>query len=94
MAAAARLDFFLRWIAASALTVSGLGIVAITWIAIKERTREIGTRRALGATRRDIFLQVSVETGALALTGCLLGVARILADFSTHQQLGRIALRV
>jgi putative ABC transport system permease protein len=75
MAAAARLDFFLRWIAASALTVSGLGIVAITWIAIKERTREIGTRRALGATRRDIFLQVSVETGALALTGCLLGVA-------------------
>lgn len=75
MAASARLDFFLRWIAASALTVSGLGIVAITWIAIKERTREIGTRRALGATRRDIFLQVSVETGALALTGCLLGVA-------------------
>jgi putative ABC transport system permease protein len=75
MAAAARLDFFLRWIAASALTVSGLGIGAITWIAIKERTREIGTRRALGATRRDIFLQVSVETGALALTGCLLGIA-------------------
>jgi putative ABC transport system permease protein len=75
MAAAARLDYLLRWIAASALTVSGLGIVAITWIAIKERTREIGTLRALGATRRDIFLQVSVETGALALTGCLLGVA-------------------
>lgn len=75
IAAAARLDFFLRWIAASALTVSGLGIVAITWIAIKERTREIGTRRTLGATRRDIFLQVSVETGALALTGCLLGIA-------------------
>jgi len=74
MAAAARLDFFLRWIAVSALTVSGLGIVAITWIAIKERTREIGTRRALGATHRDIFLQVSAETGALALTGCLLGV--------------------
>ena len=86
MAATARLDFFLRWIAASALTVSGLGIVAITWIAIKERTREIGTRRALGASRRDIFLQVSVETGALALTGCLLGVfvswpaSRLIAD--------------
>jgi putative ABC transport system permease protein len=75
MAAAGRLDFFLRWIAASALTVSGLGILAITWIAIKERTREIGTRRALGATRGDIFLQVLVETGTLALTGCLLGVA-------------------
>ena len=86
MAAAARLDFFLRWIAASALTVSGLGIVAITWIAVKERTREIGTRRALGATRRDIFLQMSVETGALALTGCLVGVvvawpaSRLISD--------------
>src|SRR6266700_627847 len=75
MAAAARLDFFLRWIAASALTVSGLGIVAITWIAVKERTHEIGTRRALGATRGDIFLQISFETAALALTGSLLGVA-------------------
>jgi putative ABC transport system permease protein len=75
MAAAARLDFFLRWIAASALTVSGLGSAAITWIAVKERTHEIGTRRALGATRGDIFFQVSIETGALALTGCVLGVA-------------------
>jgi len=75
LAAASRLDFFLRWIAASALTVSGLGIVAITWIALKERTREIGTRRALGATRNDIFLQVLVETATLAVTGSLLGVA-------------------
>jgi putative ABC transport system permease protein len=75
MAAAARLGFFLRWIAASALTVSGLGIVAITWIAVKERTHEIGTRRALGATRKDIFFQVSFETAMLALTGSLLGVA-------------------
>ena len=75
MAAASRLDFFLRWIAASALTVSGLGIVAITWIALKERTREIGTRRALGATRNDIFFQVLVETATLAVTGSLLGAA-------------------
>ncbi len=45
MASANRLSFFLRWIAASALAVSGLGIVAITWIAVKERTHEIGTRR-------------------------------------------------
>jgi putative ABC transport system permease protein len=75
MAAAARLDFFLGWIAASALTVSGLGIVAITWIAVKERTHEIGTRRALGATGADIFFQVSFETAALALTGSLVGVA-------------------
>ena len=75
LAAASRLGFFLRWISASALTVSGLGIVAITWIALKERTREIGTRRALGATRNDIFLQVLAETATLAVTGSLLGAA-------------------
>jgi putative ABC transport system permease protein len=75
LAAAKRLSFFLRWIAASALAVSGLGIVAITWIAIKERTHEIGTRRALGATAADIFFQVTCETLALALGGGLLGMA-------------------
>jgi len=75
MAAAKRLDFFLQWIAASALAVSGLGIVAITWIAVKERTHEIGTRRSLGATATDIFFQVTCETAALALGGGLLGVA-------------------
>ena len=74
-AAARRLDFFLRWIAASALTVSGLGIVAITWIAMKERTREIGTRRSLGATSQDIFLEVTSEMLTLALGGGLLGMA-------------------
>jgi putative ABC transport system permease protein len=74
LAAATRLNFFLRWIAASALAVSGLGIVAITWIAVKERTHEIGTRRALGATRQDIFFQVCFETGTLALLGSLSGV--------------------
>ena len=75
VAAARRLGFFLRWIGASALTVSGLGIVAITWITVKERTREIGTLRALGATAADIFLQVICETLALALAGGLLGIA-------------------
>jgi putative ABC transport system permease protein len=75
IAAAKRLGFFLQWIAVSALTVSGLGIVAITWIAVKERTHEIGTRRALGATAADIFFQVTSETLALALGGGLLGMA-------------------
>ena len=72
--ASARLAAFLRWIAASALTVSGLGILGITWIAVKERTREIGTRRALGATARDVFLQFLFESAALALFGGLTGL--------------------
>lgn len=75
MAAANRLNFFLRWIAASTLIVSGLGIVAITWIAVKERTHEIGTRRALGASAADIFFQVTCEAVVLALGGSLLGLA-------------------
>ncbi len=62
LAAASRLSFFLRWIGGSALLVSGLGIVAICWTAVKERTREVGTRRALGATRHDIFFQITAET--------------------------------
>ena len=75
MAAAKQLGLFLRWIAAGALAVSGLGIVSITWIAMKERTHEIGTRRALGATARDIFLEVTCEMLTLALGGGLLGMA-------------------
>lgn len=75
LAAAARLTFFLRWIGASALVVSGLGMLGITWIAITERTREFGTRRALGATASDVFLQVVSESTALALVGCTAGVA-------------------
>ena len=73
LAAANRLGFFLRWIGASALVVSGLGMLGITWIAVKERTREFGTRRALGATSSHIFLHVVSESTALALAGCTAG---------------------
>jgi putative ABC transport system permease protein len=75
MATEDRLGFFLRWIEASALLVSGLGILAITWITVKGRTPEIGTLRALGATAADIFLQTQCETGSLAVSGGLLGIA-------------------
>jgi putative ABC transport system permease protein len=74
-AAAGQLGVFLRWIAGSALVVSGLGMVGITWIAVKERTTEIGIRRALGATATDIFSQVLFESTALAVLGCSLGSA-------------------
>jgi len=75
LVAASRLNFFLRWIGASALVVSSLGMLGITWIAVKERTREFGTRRALGATASDVFLQVASESAALALIGCIAGTA-------------------
>ena len=75
IAASDRLLFLVRWIGISALAVSGLGVLAIAWIAVKERTGEIGTRRALGATRADIFLQVVLEAAVLSLLGCFAGLA-------------------
>ncbi len=75
LAAAGKLAFLVRWIGASALLVSGLGILAIAWIGVKARTVEIGTRRALGATARQVFAQLLGEAALLAATGCALGLA-------------------
>jgi putative ABC transport system permease protein len=65
-----RLTFLVRWIAASALAVSSLGVFAVTWIGIRNRTREVGTRRALGATRSDILFQFFTEGVLGAMLGC------------------------
>lgn len=74
LAASSQLLFFVRWIGMSALAVSGLGVLAIAWIGVRERTCEIGTRRALGATRADVFLQILWESMALSAIGCSLGL--------------------
>lgn len=70
LSAFSRLTFLVRWIAASTLAVSSLGVFAITWIGIRNRTREIGTRRALGATRSDILVQFFTEGVLGAMIGC------------------------
>jgi putative ABC transport system permease protein len=56
------------------LAVGGVGILAVMLISVRERTPEIGLRRALGATRGDIRLQFLVESALLAGTGGLVGV--------------------
>jgi putative ABC transport system permease protein len=74
LASADRLGFLVAWIGFSALVVSGLGILAIAWIAVRDRTTEIGTRRALGATATDVFFQFAFEASVLATFGVVLGL--------------------
>jgi len=64
----------LAFVAGIALLVGGIGIMNIMLASVTERTREIGIRRALGATKKHILYQFLVETGVLSCIGGLIGV--------------------
>jgi len=61
-----------------ALFVGAIGIMNITFVSVRERTKEIGTRKALGALRRTILLQFLIESVSISLIGGLIGVALTL----------------
>src|SRR4030095_9963542 len=75
-------------IAAISLLVGGIGIMNIMLASITERVRELGIRKALGATDANVFIQIVVESVVIALIG---GVAGLASSYGLVQLLAYVA---
>jgi putative ABC transport system permease protein len=67
-------NLFLGVVGSFTLVVGGIGVANIMYIVVRERTREIGVRRAVGARKHDILLQILVESFLIVAVGAVLGL--------------------
>lgn len=75
--------------------ITSLGIVGLAWFSVTQRRKQIGTRRALGATRWDIVRYFMVEIGLISITGLVIGTIGSVAlnwFLDTNYEVGRIPL--